>query len=87
MLYATNLGVVMGEPRALEGRMDNFSSYVSHKKDIHSVFSENAACILKNPADNFKCIQIYALSINKCKYTLDLAGALAVNNFRGEKKV
>lgn len=63
--------------------MDNFSSYVSLKEDIHSVFSENAACILKNPADTFKCIQIHALSIDKCKYTLDLAGSLAV---RGEKK-
>ena len=86
LLYATNLGVDMGEPRALEGWMDNYAvSYASLQKNIHSLFAENAACILKNSADTFKCIQLYALNMNKCKFTLNLVGSLVANNLRGEK--
>jgi len=86
LLYATNLGVDMGEPRALEGCMDNnVVSYASLQKNIHSLFAENAACTLKNPADTFKCIQLKALSINKCKYALNLVGSTVAKNLRGDK--
>ena len=86
LLYGTNLGVDMGEPRASGGCMDSYVvSYASLQKNIHSLFAENAACIIKNPADTFKCIQLHAHSVNKCKYTVNLMGSLVAKNLRGEK--
>jgi transcription elongation factor len=76
----------MGEPRASGGCMDSHVvSYASLQKNIHSLFAENAACIIKNPADTFKCIQLHAHRVNKCKYTVNLKGSLVAKNLRGEK--
>jgi len=84
--YATNLGVDMGEPRAIEGDMGNLAvSYTPPQKNIHSLFAENAACILKTRADTFKCVQLPAHSVNNCKYTLNLVGPLVAKNLGGEE--
>ena len=84
--YETNLGVDMGEPRASEGCMDNYVvSFASLQKNIHSLFAQKAACILKTPVDTFKSIQLDALSINKCQYVLGLVESMMVRNLKGEK--
>jgi hypothetical protein len=84
--YATNLGVDMGEPRALEGCMGNYLvSYTSLQKNVRLLFAENAACILRTPLDTFKCIQFNAFSINKCKYELNIVMFLVAENLKGEK--
>lgn len=64
---------------------DYFVSHASLTRNIHSLFAGNTACIFNIPADTFKCFQLNALNINKCRYTLNLVGSLVAKNLGGEK--
>ena len=84
--YANNLGVDMGERRALEGCMDNcIVTFTSLRRNIHSLFAKKAAHIFRIPVETFKSIQLYALSIDKCQHALGLVGSMMVKNLKGEK--
>jgi hypothetical protein len=84
--YATNLGVDMGESRALEGNVSNFAvSYAPPQENKYSLFAGKTTCMFMISVDAFKCIQPSAHSVYSRRFILALGDSLMAKQFKGEK--